>query len=239
MFKAGACLVFALLIVFGALHVYHGLLKSPYLAIKEIKVSGNMRVSMAEILEVAGVNAGDNLLKINAADIKKGIRVNPWVSEVNVIRNFPDRLNIKIKERRPIAFINLDGLYFVDETGTIFKKTSLEDDIDLPVITGLTREDIEQGTGASEMAIKAVNLVHLLAKKGIFADEELSEINVDKTYGLTLYTMQQGTRIEIGGEDFTEKLARLERVIQSRNGFAGIEFIGLNYNRGVVVKLAS
>ncbi|MEK7828728.1 MAG: FtsQ-type POTRA domain-containing protein [Deltaproteobacteria bacterium] len=238
-FKAGVCLVFALLIVFGSLHIYHELLKSPYLAIKEIKVGGNMRVSRAEILELAGVNIGDNLLEINAADIKKGIRVNPWVSEVNVARNFPDRLNIEIKEGRPVAFINLDGLYLVDENGKIFKKTSMGDDIDLPIITGLTRGDIEAGGKTSELAIKAINLIHLLSKNGIFTHDELSEINIDKTYGLTLYTMQQGTRIEIGEEDFTEKLARLERIIQSRNGLADVEFIGLNYNRGVVVRLAS
>ena len=238
-FKAGVCLVFALLIIFGSLHIYHELLKSPYLAIKEIKVGGNMRVSRAEILEMAGVNIGDNLLEINAADIKKGVRVNPWVSEVNVSKKFPDRFNIEIKERRPVALINLDSLYLVDENGTIFKKTSMGDDIDLPVITGLTREDIEAGGKTSELAIKAINLIHLLSKNGIFTHDELSEINIDKTYGLTLYTMQQGTRIEIGEEDFTEKLAKLERIIQSRNGLADVEFIGLNYNRGVVVRLAS
>lgn len=238
--KAAACLVSGMFIVFGAFYLYHELLKSPYLAIKEIKVSGNMRVSRAEILEMAGVNIGDNLLKIDAAEIKKNVRLNTWVSEVNVARNFPDKLSIGVKERNPVAFINLDdALYFVDETGTIFKRASIGDDIDLPVITGLAREDIEQEAKASELAIKAVNLIHLLANKGIFADDELSEINVDKTYGLTLYTMQQGTRIEIGDGDFTEKIARLERVIQSRNGLAGIEFIGLNSNRGVVVRLAA
>lgn len=237
--KTGICLVFALLIVFGSLHIYHELLKSPYLAIKEIKVGGNMRVSRAEILEMAGVNIGDNLLEINAADIKKGVRVNPWVSEANVSKNFPDRFNIEIKERRPVALINLDSLYLVDENGTIFKKTSIGDDIDLPIITGLTKEDIEAGGKASELAIKAINLINLLAKDGIFTHEELSEINIDKTYGLTLYTMHQGTRIELGDGGFTEKIARLERIIQARNGLADVDFIGLNYNRGVVVRLAS
>lgn len=237
--KTGAYIATALLFVFGARHLYQGLLKSPYLAIKEIKVNGNKRVSSAEILELAGVKARDNLLKINTNEIKKNIRFNPWVSEINVARNFPDRLIIEIKERTPVAFINLDGLYFVDETGIIFKKASLEDDIDLPVITGITREDIEDGAKTSELAIKAINLIHLLAKTGIFTNEELSEINVDRAYGLTLYTMQQGTRIELGDGDFEEKLARLERVIHARNGLAGVELVGLNYTKGVVVRLAS
>lgn len=239
-FKAAACLSFGVFIIFGGFYLYHELLKSPYLAIKEITVSGNTKVSRAEILEMAGVNIGDNLLKINTAEIKKNVRLNTWVSGVNVARNLPDKLSIAVKERNPVAFINLDGaLYFVDETGTIFKRTSIGDDIDLPVITGIAKEDIEQEAKASEMAVKAVNLIHLLADKGIFADDELSEINIDKTYGLTLYTMQQGTRIELGDGDFTDKIARLERVIQSRNGLTGIEFIGLNSNRGVVVRLAS
>lgn len=237
--KVSACLASVAVIVFGAFYLYHELLKSPYLAIKDIKVSGNARVSRAEVLEMAGVNIGDNLLKINAAEIKKNLRLNTWVSKVNVARNFPDKLNIAVKERNPIAFISLDALYFVDETGTIFKRASIEDDIDLPVITGLAKEDIEQEAKTSELAISAVNLIHLLADKGIFADDELSEINVDKAYGLTLYTMQQGTRIELGEGDFTDKIARLEKVIRSRNGLVGIEFIGLNSNRGVVVRLAS
>src|SRR3990167_6856315 len=202
--KTGMYILPIILLMFGAWHLYHELLKSPYLAIKEIKIAGNRKVSMAEVLELAGVNVGDNLLKVNVAEIKKSVRLNPWISEVRVARNFPDRINIEIKERKPIAFINLDGLYFVDETGIIFKKISLEDELDLPVITGLKREDIEEGAKTSELAIQAVNLLHILAKKGIFANEELSEINVDKTYGLT-----------------------------------GVELIGLNYNKGVVVKLTS
>lgn len=237
--KTGMYLLPIILLIFGAWHLYHELLKSPYLAIKEIKIAGNRKVSMAEVLELAGVNIGDNLLKINVAEIKKSVRLNPWISEASVTRNFPDRINIEIKERKPIAFINLDGLYFVDETGIIFKKASFEDELDLPVITGLKREDIEEGAKTSELAIQAVNLLHILAEKVIFANEELSEINVDKTYGLTLYTMQQGTRIELGEGEFTDKIARLEKVINSRNGLAGIALIGLDYNKGVVVKLTS
>lgn len=237
--KTGACLAFGALVIFGAAHLYHELLKSPYFAIKDIKVNGNARVSRAEVLEMAGVNIGDNLLKISAAEIRKNLRLNTWVSEVNIARNFPDRLSIAVKERNPVAFINLNALYFVDETGTVFKKASIEDDMDLPVITGLAKEDIEQEAKTSELAVSAVNLIRLLSEKGIFTDDELSEVNIDKAYGLTLYTMQQGTRIELGDGDFTEKIARLEKIIRSRNGLAGIEFIGLNSNRGVVVRLAS
>ncbi|MBI5327909.1 MAG: FtsQ-type POTRA domain-containing protein [Deltaproteobacteria bacterium] len=237
--KTVAYLSSVLLIIFGAWRLYHELLRIPYLAIKEIRIAGNMRVSKAEVLELAGINLGDNLLKINTGDIQKNLRLNTWIAEVDVARNFPNRLSIGIKERKPVAFINLDSLYFVDETGIIFKKISIEDEIDLPIITGLKMEDIEEEVKTSELAIKAVNLIHVLEKKEIFANnEELSEINIDKAYGLTLYTMQQGTRIELGDEEFTEKIEKLKRVIQSRNGFADIEFIGLNYNKGVVVKLA-
>ncbi|HAG50188.1 MAG: hypothetical protein A2X87_07415 [Deltaproteobacteria bacterium GWC2_42_51] len=235
--KVGISLISIVLIVYGVWHIYNELLASSYLKIKEVKVVGNIKLSRSEALELSGIAVGDNILAIDSGDIKDNIKANPWIADVRVKRNFPDRISIEIQERKPVAFINLDGLYYVDETGIIFKKASLGEDVDLPVITGLTREDIEEQGAASELAIKAVNLLHILAENTALELENLSEINVDRTYGLTLYTMREGTKIEFGGDGFKEKLDILDKIIKSRNGFAGLEFIALNYNRGVVVKL--
>lgn len=235
--KVGISLISIVLIVYGVWHIYNELLASSYLKIKEVKVVGNIKLSRSEALELSGIAVGDNILAIDSGDIKDNIKANPWIADVRVKRNFPDGVSIEIQERKPIAFINLDGLYYVDETGIIFKKASLGEDVDLPVITGLTREDIEEQGAASELAIKAVKLLHLLAENTALELENLSEISVDKIYGLTLYTMREGTKIEFGGDGFKEKLDILDKIIKSRNGFAGLEFIALNYNRGVVVKL--
>lgn len=237
--KVGISLISIVLIVYGVWHIYNELLTSSYLKIKEVKVVGNIKLSRSEVLELSGIAIGDNILAIDSGDIKGNIKANPWIADVRVKRNFPDRVSIEIQERKPVAFINLDGLYYVDETGIIFKKASLGEDVDLPVITGLTKEEIEEQGAVSELAIKAVNLLHILAENTALELENLSEINVDKTYGLTLYTMREGTKIEFGGDGFREKLDILDKIIKSRNGFAGLEFIALNYNRGVVVKLNS
>lgn len=235
--KVGISLISIVLIVYGVWHIYNELLASSYLKIKEVKVVGNIKLSRSEALELSGIAVGDNILAIDSGDIKDNIKANPWIADVRVKRNFPDGVSIEIQERKPVAFINLDGLYYVDETGIIFKKASLGEDVDLPVITGLTREDIEEQGAASELAIKAVKLLHLLAEDTALELENLSEISVDKIYGLTLYTMREGTKIEFGSDGFKEKLDALDKVIKSRNGFEGLEFIALNYNRGVVVKL--
>lgn len=237
--KVGISLISIVLIVYGVWHIYNELLTSSYLKIKEVKVVGNIKLSRSEVLELSGIAIGDNILARDSGDIKGNIKANPWIADVRVKRNFPDRVSIEIQERKPVAFINLDGLYYVDETGIIFKKASLGEDVDLPVITGLTKEEIEEQGAVSELAIKAVNLLHILAENTALELENLSEINVDKTYGLTLYTMREGTKIEFGGDGFREKLDILDKIIKSRNGFAGLEFIALNYNRGVVVKLSS
>lgn len=237
--KVGISLISIVLIVYGVWHIYNELLTSSYLKIKEVKVVGNIKLSRSEVLELSGIAIGDNILARDSGDIKGNIKANPWIADVRVKRNFPDRVSIEIQERKPVAFINLDGLYYVDETGIIFKKASLGEDVDLPVITGLTKEEIEEQGAVSELAIKAVNLLHILAENTALELENLSEINVDKTYGLTLYTMREGTKIEFGGDGFREKLDILDKIIKSRNGFAGLEFIALNYNRGVVVKLNS
>ncbi|MCK4846640.1 MAG: cell division protein FtsQ, partial [Deltaproteobacteria bacterium] len=66
---------------------------------------------------------------------------------------------------------------------------------------------------------------------------ELSEIHGDPYYGLTLVTLNDGVKIDIGNEDFREKLARLDKVLEIRKGLSsGIESIYLNSDRGVVVR---
>jgi len=39
------------------------------------------------------------------------------VRSVSVRKAFPDRLVVRIEERRPVAMVNLDALYYVDAEG--------------------------------------------------------------------------------------------------------------------------
>jgi len=234
--------LFSYTLFIGGRLFYQGLLNAPYLQIREIKVDGVKRVSREEVLELANVRPGDNILAIDVRGMERKIKNHPWVEGVKVGRHIPERtLWIDIHERTPVAFLNLDSLYMVDDKGNVFKRASLEDAFDMPVISGLSSiEDVKEDKG---LILEAIDLIHLLSTGGpsgreaTLSVEEVSEIKVDNTYGLTLYTLTEGVRIEIGRGNLPERMERLDRVLREIGGLAGVEAIDLNYDRDVVVKL--
>src|SRR3989304_3533389 len=46
------------------------------------------------------------------------------------------------EEREPVAMINLDALYYVDDRGSIFKRLTAYDAKNLPILTGFSRKDL-------------------------------------------------------------------------------------------------
>lgn len=215
------------------------LLRSPYLLVKEVKVKGGQKVSANEVLRLSKINPGSDILTLNLKEISAKIKKNPWIDEVRVSRRFPNQIEIEIKERKPLALINLDTLYLVDSKGIIFKKLEIEEKLDFPVLTGLSWEDLKNNPNLSSYLInKAIYLLNLSKKDNrILSWEEISEINLNQTLGLSIFTLG-GTQIKIGSDNFKEKLVQLEKVQKDvEKRFKKAESIDLNYKGRVFVKL--
>ncbi|MBI5682545.1 MAG: FtsQ-type POTRA domain-containing protein [Deltaproteobacteria bacterium] len=240
-FKGIAAVIVVIAISFSGKRFYEELLNSPLLRIKEIDIQGVKRISRDEILELAGIRIGDNILAASIDDMAVNIRKHPWINTLKIKRRMPDKLVVEIKERVPAAFINMDELYLIDESGSVFKRASLEDDLDLPVINaGISKDGVEDNEKVSSLIIDAVLLIKLLDDREIFGTDDISEIKVDPVYGLTLYTMDSGVRVEMGFDNFQKKLERLDRVLKELNGtIKYVKTVDMNYGKRVVVKMAN
>lgn len=238
-FKTGLAVTSIITIFVSGRIFYQELLNAPFLQIKEININGVKRVSKDEVLELAEIELGDNIIAVDIAEIKKRIKKHPWIETVKINRKMPDKLLLEVKERTAVALINLDALYLIDNSGSIFKRASIEDDVDLPVITtDVAKEELEDDERASSLIIEAIDLIGLLNAREKFGLDMVSEIKVDTVYGLTLYAMDSGTRIEIGSNAFQEKLLMFDRVFQEfGNSFLRIESVDLNYGKKVVVRI--
>lgn len=79
-----------------------------------VVVEGNVRYTGAEIVDVAGVERGDNLFTLNKFNIQRDIRRElPYVSEVRIIRRLPDTLIITVTESAAAAVIQKDGEWWL------------------------------------------------------------------------------------------------------------------------------
>lgn len=113
---------------------------SPQFALKAINVSGNARATDAELLRISGLAEGQNLFQLETLSAERSVASHPWVKTVEVTRHFPSRATIAITEHEPAAVVSLGELYLVDANALPFKRLQPQDELDLPLITGLDRE---------------------------------------------------------------------------------------------------
>lgn len=228
--------------VLGVLvYVFFGYLyTSPYFRVERIVVSGENRLSEIEVLNLARIDKGSNILEIDLKRVSDRIEQHPWVQKAFVKRELPQKIVIDVIERVPIAMINLDRLYLVDKKGIIFKEVGPEDAFDVPVLTGLESGYLAANKSISRNLIeKALTIIDELDKRGTLGVDQISEINMDPYAGLTIFTLKDGTQVKLGFDDYGQKLEHLKKVVadlQERSEKA--EYINLNYGEKVYVKLA-
>jgi Cell division septal protein len=130
----GVLLVLVLLsgaLIFG----YRLVTTTSYLALTEIGVTGNQRLSYGQVLEAAGLRLGQNSLGVNVSRVEAALTQNPWVEFVTVRRELPDKLYINITERQPSFWVRMDGnLYFADSEGKIITQLTPGDTASLPML---------------------------------------------------------------------------------------------------------
>jgi cell division protein FtsQ len=206
LFLIGAILFVTATLLIG----YNQILLSPLLRVRETVVKGCKELTEKEILSLAAVRSPSNLLTINRAAIARRILGNPWVQEVFVGREFPDRLVIWVRERKAVALIEKgNGLYLVDSGGAPFKKLETGEESDLPVLTGCIRD------GNIDEPLVKKSLALLSDIKGMKDGPEIgmvSEIHGNETFGFSLFT-DAGLCLQLGFDGYQSKLKRLTPVM--------------------------
>ena len=82
--------------------------------ISEIALAGEHEVSREDILSLAGVTGRSSLLFLDAGQTRARLLTNPWIAQATVLKLYPGRLRIEIKERKAFALWQKDGRVYAD-----------------------------------------------------------------------------------------------------------------------------
>lgn len=207
-------------------------------SLKSIGVSSAKHLTRDEILGLAGLEPGKDLLGMDLKSMGEHILQNPWVESVRINRYFPDAISIAITEREPIAIVNMGFIYYLDQQGEVFKVLNQGDRLDYPVITGFSEEELGRDPkGTKEALLATCDLLKILREKGSFILADVSEIHYDEGYGFTLFTASGALPVKVGSGDFTAKVERFARIYRSLMvQLPVIHYIDLDYNDKIIVK---
>jgi cell division septal protein FtsQ len=146
---AAACALVALPLALAA-----WVLTAPLFRLRDVQVGGGAgRVSGAWVRQALAPLAGENLVRLSLAEAAVRLERNPWVASVEMVKELPDRLRVKVAERRPVALLAAaGGLVYADSAGRAIAPVATPAELARAHRAGLLVVSFDQGPHPDGMA---------------------------------------------------------------------------------------
>jgi len=172
-----------------------------------IEIEGIKYASRASVEAVFAEDYGRSLYLIPLAERRRSLLAIDWVQDASVVRLWPNRLRVKITERRPVAFVHLTAEQGPSEVALIDAEGVLlglppRAEFNLPVLTGIRREQSLQAR--RQRVAAALDLIKELDDLA----EGISEIDVSELENLKVVQVAggRGLLLELGNRNFRSRV---------------------------------
>jgi cell division septal protein FtsQ len=197
---------------------------NPDYRLSKIDVQTDGSLPREQILQTAGLREGENIFRVNLASVRDALQQLPQVDDAQVLRKLPGEIDVKVLERKPIAWITAekqisdpfasDAAFLVDVRGVLMKeKKLLPEYLALPLISGCKSESLEPGKIVESVEAKgALELLRLSAGSFMQTRFQIREIDLSKGYCL-LVTDKTRAQVTFGFDNLETQLQRLEKFL--------------------------
>jgi cell division septal protein FtsQ len=188
-------------------------LTAPRFAIDSIDVRGASRLDAERIREAAAIPAGTNVWALDTRQVLARVEAMPEIRRADIVRALPNRVTIIVEERRPFTLVHAGRLHWLDEEGHVLGQETRAVAPEVPVISGLGEDEMAtMRTSPGPKARAAIALIRALLRSGSALTAEISEIDMSRSEGPVLYTVD-GVEVRLGADEWDERLARLPGVL--------------------------
>lgn len=160
--------------------------------------------------------------RLSLSDIEASVRALPWVDQVSVERQWPNRISLQVVEQTPLAFWNDDA--FINSRGEVFGPSQLS--FDLPSLSGPEGQ-------AEEVMANYLRFSQMFGAMGHRVDE--LDLAARGTWRLTL---DNGVEVRLGQRNILQRARRVARVLAATNNgqrAQDIASLDARYQYGVAV----
>lgn len=248
------CMLSLVVAVSGGL-IWFGLSKAldkfffsnPAYNLSELTLQLDGVMTREDLLEVTEIQVGANIFCIDIAGIDHKLREIPMVENVCIERIMPDRIEITLVRRPPVAWVSKSAdpsadydpssMTLVDDSGFLMKPRILQQEFhQLPIIYGANVEKIREGSLLEGEDLKNALTLLREARSQPKSLLVIRSLNISKGYCIDALT-DQNTRVKFASGDYSSQLVKLQRLLEHcRDTGREIESVNLMVNKNTPVK---
>lgn len=166
-----------------------------------VEIHGAAHASRAQIERVFAIDLGRSVYLLPMTDRRDSLRTVDWVKDASIARLWPNRVVVRVEERRPVAFVTLAPSRFalIDEDGVILPPAP--DRFELPVLSGVRASD--SVADRRECVRRMMRLTKDLGDES----RNISEVDVSDRDNLKVTAPRDGhiVTLLLGDRDFAQR----------------------------------
>ncbi len=228
--------IFALLFLAGAIYGLNYFYNSDYFKVKEIIFEGNSHYSYESFNDISKKYLGKNIFEVKKKSLEDSLIINfYWLKSVDLKKVFPDKLIIRVYERKPFIIINYSkSFYLLDEEGVIIEKLDGEDmdNYNKIIVKNVLNYNPDLGDKIAKKNLLSCGYIY---KSMDFETKQLfKEAILEGSLGEIAFITSESKKVIFGNsEDIVQKITVLKEILKD-----GINYIIIdisNYNNPVIV----
>jgi len=209
------------------------MITAPRFGLREVRIASSPHVRRAWVETVVTPFAGHNLLLLPLSDLGGRLQGHPWVERVELRKELPGALEIRLVERRPRALLRQqDELFLIDDRGAVIA----------PFDSGSEWSDLLLVTldDASVDAAEALAVAARLAGIHPAWNQGLSEIEVLGAGDYRLYTAVYPFPVVVSDDALRRQIHKLMQWWPRLSPRVGIPaMVDLRFAKQMIIKTAA
>ena len=196
--------------------------------LSDITLEGRQKTSKEDILQVIGLQRGDNILEIDLQEVCDKVQSLPWVKRAVVTRSyFPNVIHISISEKSVKSIWQYQNEFYpIDEDGNIIETEFVPEQNLLLIV----------GQGAPEHFNDLLKVVE--KDKDLFKRLKAANFISNRRWNLVFDDIENGVTVKMPEEDFEEAWKKLVKLDKTRGILKRkLTFVDLRLKNKVIVRL--
>lgn len=172
-----------------------------------LRIEGVTFANHAQILKVFANDLGHSVYELPLADRRKALLRLSWVKDAAIVRMWPNRIAVRIVERRPAAFIDIgtecvSRYSLIDSDGVILEPPDQPNRFDLPNVSGIRR-----GESVADRGKRVRRMLTLLKDLGPLAEHvSVSDVSDLDDLKVTVKMQDRPIVLILGDRNFHDRV---------------------------------